>query len=170
MSDIAITRHDVLYARPRALETIGLGGLTVALLDGLFAFTYYGVILGINRMRIFQGVAAGLLGPQRALSGGIKTFVLGLFLHLVVATCIASVYYLATLKLPFLIHKAVASGLIYGMIAYLGMKFVVTPLSAIGRRPVPRLSVFLTEIIGHALLVGLPIALIARWSAMKRAK
>jgi uncharacterized membrane protein YagU involved in acid resistance len=153
-------------ARPRAFETIFFGGLIVAILDGLFAFTFYGLILGVAPQRIFQSVAAGLLGSG-SFTGGVKTFVLGLLLHFVVATCIATVYYLVSLKLPVLIRYAVASGLIYGMIAYLGMKFVVTPLSAIGRRPVPRLSIFLTEIIGHAFLVGLPIALVARWSATK---
>jgi len=151
--------------RPRAFDTIVLGGLVVALLDGLFAFTYYGLILGVNALRIFQSVAAGLLGTN-SFSGGVKTFVLGLLLHVVVACCIATVYYLVSTKLSFLVDHAVSSGLIYGMIAYLVMKFVVTPLSAIGRRPVPRMSIFLTEILGHAFLVGLPIALLARRSAI----
>ncbi|HEY6120818.1 MAG TPA: hypothetical protein VIV66_12730 [Pyrinomonadaceae bacterium] len=155
-----------LVARPRAFDTIVLGGLVVAILDGLFAFTYYGLILGVKPLRIFQSVAAGLLGTD-SFSGGVKTFVLGLLLHLVVATCIATVFYLASLKLPILLQHAVVSGLIYGVIAYLVMKFVVTPLSAIGRRPVPRLSIFLTEMIGHAFLVGLPIALVARRSSRR---
>ena len=150
--------------RPRPLQTIFLGGLVVAILDGLFALTFYGLILGVNPLRIFQSVAAGLLGSQ-SFSGGVKTFLLGLLLHYCVASCIATVYYLVSVKLPVLINHAVVSGLIYGMISYLGMKFVITPLSAIGRRPVPRLSIFLTEIVGHALLVGLPIALVARRSA-----
>ena len=150
--------------RPRAFDTIFFGGLVVGILDALFAFTFYGLVLGVKPLRIFQAVAAGLLGSQ-SYSGGVKTFLLGLLLHFVVASCIATVYYLASVKLPVLVHHAVASGLIYGMIAYLGMKFVVTPLSAIGRRPMPRLSIFLTEIIGHAFLVGLPIALLARRSA-----
>jgi len=46
------------------------------------------------------------------------------------------------------------------------MKFVVMPLSAIGQRgPLPRLPILLTELIGHALLVGLPVALLAQRSA-----
>jgi len=150
--------------RPRAFDTIFWGAVVVAILDGLFAFTFYGLILGIKPLQIFQGVAAGLLG-RRSFSGGVKTFVLGLLLHFVVATCIATVYYLASVKLPILVHHAVVSGLIYGIIAYLVMKFVVTPLSAIGPRPAPRLTILLTEMTGHAFLVGLPIALLARRSA-----
>ncbi len=154
------------FGRPRAFETILPGALVVGILDLLFAFTFYGLIMGAKPLRIFQSVAAGLLGREAAYDGGIRTFLLGILLHFVVATCIATVYYLATLILPFVIRHAVVSGLLYGMIAYLGMKYVVVPLSAIGRRAGPlRLTIFLTEIIGHALLVGLPLALLTRRSA-----
>src|SRR6266481_2894916 len=154
------------FARPRAFDTILYGGLVVGILDMVFAFTFYGLILGAQPLRIFQSVAAGLLGRTAAYEGGIRTFMLGILLHFVVATCIATVYYVASLVLPVLIRHAVASGLIYGMIAYLGMKYVVVPLSAIGQRgSLPRLPIFLTEIIGHAFLVGLPLALLARRSA-----
>lgn len=149
--------------RPRAFDTILYGGLVVGILDGLFAFIFYGLILGAKPLRIFQGVAAGVLG-RASFEGGTKTFVLGILLHFIVATCIAAVYYLASLKLPFLIHHAVICGLIYGMIAYLGMNYIVIPLSAIGLRPF-FFRTFLPAFIGHAILVGLPIALIARRSA-----
>src|SRR6266481_7239190 len=164
--NVADSVKAISFARLRALETILYGGLVVGILDLLFAFTFYGLILGARPLRIFQSVAAGLLGRTAAFEGGVRTFLLGILLHFVVATCIATVYYVATLLLPVLIRHAVASGLIYGMIAYLGMKYVVVPLSAIGQRgSLPRLPIFLTEIIGHAFLVGLPLALLARRSA-----
>ncbi len=149
--------------RPRAFDTILYGGLVVGILDGLFALIFYGQILGAPPMRIFQSVASGLLG-KASYEGGIQTFLLGILLHFVVATCIAAVYYVASLKLPVLIHHAVVCGLIYGMLAYLGMNYVIIPLSAIGLRPTS-LRLFLPAFIGHALLVGLPIALLARRSA-----
>jgi len=156
------------FGRPRAFETILPGGLIVGIFDLLFAFTFYGLILGAPPLRIFQQVAAGVLGRPAAIEGGVRTFLLGILLHFIVATCIATVYFLATLVLPLLIRHAVISGLAYGMIAYLGMKYIVVPLSAIGQRGrLPRLPIFLTEIIGHALLVGLPLALLARRSARR---
>jgi hypothetical protein len=154
------------FARPRAFDTILYGGLVVGILDMVFAFTFYGLILGAQPLRIFQSVAAGLLGRAAAYEGGIRTFMLGILLHFVVAACIATVYYLASRVLPVLIRHAVVSGLLYGMIAYLGMNYLIIPLSAIGRRSGPvQISIFLTEIIGHAFLVGLPLALLARRSA-----
>jgi len=168
MSDTAFTRSDVdasLTRRPRPLDTILLGGLVVGILDGLFALVFYGLILGVQPLRIFQSVAAGLLG-RASYEGGVKTFLLGLLIHFIVATCIAAVYYLATLILPFLIRYAVVCGLVYGMIAYMVMNYVVIPLSAID---VSNRSfnwrTFLPAFIGHAFLVGLPVALLARRSA-----
>lgn len=165
-NDFDDSRAAPSFARARPFDTIVYGGLVVGIFDLLFAFTFYGLILGAKPLRIFQSVAAGLLGKTAAFEGGIRTFLLGLMLHFIVASCIAAVYYAATLILPVLIRHPVVSGLIYGMIAYLGMNYVVVPLSAIGPRSAPpRLTIFLTEIIGHAFLVGLPIALLARRSA-----
>jgi hypothetical protein len=169
MSDNAFTYADnatSIARRPRPLDTILLGGLVVGILDMLFAFVFYGFILGTPYLRIFQSVAAGLLGRDAAIAGGVKTFLLGLVLHFIVATCIAAVYYVATLFLPFLIRHAVVCGLIYGLVAYLVMNYVVIPLSAIDvSKSTFNLSTFLPAFIAHAVLVGLPIALLARQSA-----
>ena len=161
-----MTNHNVFLGRPRAIDTIPMGGLLIGLFDLMFAFTFYGLILSVPLLRIFQSVAAGVLGRPKAYAGGVPTFLLGIVLHFVVATCIATVYYLATLVLPVLIRHPVVSGLIYGMVAYFGMKLIVMPLSAIGQRgAVPRVPILITELIGHALLVGLPVALLAQRSA-----
>jgi hypothetical protein len=167
MSENVIDRSsEASSLKPRAFNTIVYGGVVVGILDMLFAFTFYGLILGAQPLRIFQSVAAGLLGRTAAYEGGIRTFLLGILLHFVVASCIAAVYFVASLVLPMLLRHPVISGLIYGMIAYLGMNYLVVPLSAIGRRSAPlQIPIFLTEIIGHAFLVGLPLGLLARRSA-----
>lgn len=161
-----MTNNNVFVTRARAIDTIPLGGLLIGLFDLLFAFTFYGLILGVPLLRIFQTVAAGVLGKPRAYAGGVPTFLLGIVLHFVVATCIATVYYLATRILPLLLRYPIPSGLLYGVAAYFGMKYMVTPLSAIAARgTLPRLPILITELIGHALLVGLPVALVAHRSA-----
>ena len=161
-----MTNNTPSIARARAIDTIPLGGLLIGLFDLIFAFTFYGFILGVPLLRIFQTVAGGVLGRPRSLAGGVPTFLLGIVLHFVVATCIATVYYLLTRVSPVLIRHPVVSGLLYGVVAYFGMKFIVVPLSAIGGRgTLPRLPNLITELIGHALLVGLPVALVAHRSA-----
>jgi hypothetical protein len=170
MSDNTFTLFDDAsrLERPRAFDTILYGGLVVGILDGLFALIFYGLILGVKPLRIFQSVASGVLG-KASYEGGLQTFLLGILLHFVVALCIAAVYYVASLKLPVLIHRAVICGLVYGMIAYIGMNYVVIPLSAASSGRFS-LSTFLPAFIGHAFLVGLPTALIARRSAKANKK
>src|SRR5690349_25111993 len=92
--------------RPRALEVIPAGGVLVGIFDLVFAFTFYGLILKAPALRIFQSVAAGVLGRQAAVEGGVRTFFLGIVLHFLVATCIATVYYLVSLLLPLVLRYA----------------------------------------------------------------
>lgn len=159
-------------AVPRAFETIVYGGLTVGLLDFFDASTFFPLYYGITFARVWQGVSAGLLGREAAVAGGWNTALLGIFLHFVVALCIATVYYIASRNISFLIRQPTISGLIYGVAANYVMQYVVIPLSAIGNRsggsePIGSL---LNSIIGHAVLVGLPVALIASWSARKNTR
>jgi uncharacterized membrane protein YagU involved in acid resistance len=117
--------------------------------------------------RVFQGVAAGLLGSDAARAGGWSTWWLGLGLHFTVAFCVAAVYYVLSRFIPFLIRHPVPSGLIFGVLAHFVMQCVVIPLSAIGRFPTFPLKTTLNGVIGHALLIGLPVALLASWSAKR---
>ena len=159
---------DATRARPTAFGTIVLGGLAVGVLDFFDATIFFGLWYGVKPMRIWWSVASGLIGRDRAINGGIKTALLGLFLHFVIAFLIATVFYVASLAWPALIRHPAISGLIYGVIAYYVMTFVVVPLSRVPPRtgPIPWPS-FLNGVIGHALLVGLPIALCARRSARR---
>ncbi|HJY81944.1 MAG TPA: hypothetical protein VKK81_12785 [Candidatus Binatia bacterium] len=112
-----------------------------------------------------QSIAAGLLGKD-AFSGGASTALLGAFLHLIIACGIAAVYYLACLVWPALVKRPFIYGAIYGAIVYLVMNHVVVPLSR--ATPVPFSPAwFLDNLIGHMLLVGPPVAFVARWSAAK---
>ncbi|MEJ7608311.1 MAG: hypothetical protein WKF37_19095, partial [Bryobacteraceae bacterium] len=80
-------------------------------------------------------------------------------LHFLIAFLIAGVYYLASLRLPLLVAKPVVCGLAFGVIAYFVMTYVVLPLSAFPGKNIFSWSLFLNGVLGHALFVGLPIAL-----------
>lgn len=159
---------ETLTRVPSALETIGLGGLAIGVLDMLDALVFFGWYLGLGVQPVFHGVAAGILGRDAAVSGGWSTWWLGLFLHFVNAFIIAAIYYIASSYLTILIRHPVVFGLVYGIIVHFGMQLVVIPLSAIGRMPAFSMRTTLNGVIGHALLVGLPVALIASWSASRR--
>lgn len=156
--------------KPRAFETIVYGGLAAGVLDFLDASIFFPLYYGITVQRVWHGVAAGIYGPDAARQGGWTTALVGIFLHFVIAFGVAAVYYLASRNIPFLIRHPIVSGLIYGVIVNFVMQWVVIPLSAIGPRPASEpIGSFLNSVIGHALLVGLPVALIAAWSARRNA-
>ncbi|MDQ3687346.1 MAG: hypothetical protein M3430_17370 [Acidobacteriota bacterium] len=151
--------------RPRAWDTILFGGLAVGVLDALDAIIFFG-LQGVAPVRIFQHIASGLLG-RASFGGGSATALLGLLLHFLIAFILAAIYYGASLRFPTLIRRAVLCGLLYGVAVYFVMNYLVVPLSA-----APNVSaspaVFLNGLLAHALLVGLPIALLARRSAQAK--
>jgi uncharacterized membrane protein YagU involved in acid resistance len=153
--------------RPRPLETILVGGLVVAALDIANAMTFWGLYRGTTPQAILQSIAAGLLGKD-AFTGGAPTAWLGAFLHLFIACAIASVYCAACLLLPGVLARPATYGPLYGAAVYLFMNQLVIPLSRIGATPFI-LPWFLANFIGHVLLVGPPVAFIARWSARRGA-
>lgn len=151
------------------LRAVLLGGLTVGILDILDAIVFFGLYLDAPPMRIFQSVAAGMLGRDAARAGGVPTAMLGGLLHFTIATIIVTIYFAASRRWPLLTRRAVACGLAYGVVCYFVMSFVVVPLSAAGRGlQWPPLPVLLNGIIGHALLVGLPAALWVRGTPWAR--
>ncbi len=167
MTEVEARSEETRVLRPNTFETIVYGGLAIGILDFLDATLFFGLYSGAPFQRIWQGVSAGLLGSEAARGGGWNTAAIGILLHFVVAFCVAAVYYLAARNISFLIRHPVVSGLIFGVLAHLVMKYVVIPLSAIGTVAPYNLPNFLHSVIGHALVVGLPVALIAAWSAKR---
>lgn len=153
-------------ARPAAFETIFYGGMAIGVLDFIDASIFFPLYYGITFQQVWWGPASGLIGREAARGGGWNTALLGLALHFAVAFCIATVYYISIRFLPFMLRHPIVSGLIFGVIANFVMQHVVIPLSAIGPRPnAEPVGSLINSVVGHALLVGLPVALIARWSA-----
>jgi hypothetical protein len=154
--------------KPGAFETILYGGLAIAILDWLDATIFFTQYFGIAVARVWQGVAAGLIGRDAAVAGGWSTAFLGILLHFLIAFIVAAVYFAGTRVTWFLVHKALVSGLIFGILVHFVMQYVVIPLSAAPGNASFRWGPFLNGVLGHAFLVGLPVALIAKWSAGKK--
>ena len=141
-------------------QPIFWGGLIAGTLDISAAFLTAWLRAGVRPVRLLQFVASGLIGAA-AFNGGVKTAMLGLALHFLIATVATVVFYLASRKFLFLIEHPINFGLLYGIAVYLFMNFVVVPLSAITPRPMT-LSGFIIGILTIMFCIGLPIALIVR--------
>jgi hypothetical protein len=134
------------------------GTAVVGTLDALDAVIYFG-LRGVAPVRVFQGIASGLLG-RASFEGGLPTAVLGLALHFFIAFAIVAAYYLASRRLPLLRRRPILCGIAYGIGVYIFMNCVVLPLSAIGW---PRFSTasLVNGLLIHVFGVGLPSALFA---------
>jgi hypothetical protein len=151
--------------RPRAMQTILGGGAIAGLLDGLDAVIFYRLAFAVPSARLFQSIASGLLG-QESFRGGWLTVVLGIALQFFIAIGAAAFYYAVTLLIPARWRMPWITGPAFGVGLFLFMQHVVLPLSAVHKRTVPMSGMeLLDQLLSHAFLVGLPIALMARRSA-----
>jgi len=149
--------------RLTALQVILYGTVVVGTLDILDAFVFFGLRSGATPIRILHSIAAGLLGRESAVQGGLPAAALGAFLHFFIAFCVVATYWLASRRLPGLVEHPVVAGVFYGIAVYWVMNLIVIPLSAIGARPaLPPLPVLINGLTIHMLGVGLPSALFAR--------
>ena len=157
MADFASSSFAASLAKPRPVPAIFVGGVVVGVLDLIYAILVYSPRKPIL---IPQTIASGVLGIK-SYDGGAQTVALGVVLHFLIALGAATVYYLASRRLAFLVDRAVLFGLIYGGLVYVFMHLVVLPLSAAPHRDMP-LIYKVCEFVEHWFCVGLPIALFVR--------
>lgn len=144
----------------QAIRAIVVGGTLCGVLDLTAACVQWG-LRGISPVRIMQSIASGLLGPA-SFQGGASTAVLGTALHFVIAFSAATVFWLASRKIPWFIQHWVAAGVIFGVLVYIFMNTVVLPLSR-ARPTAYTLGTVAIGLVVHMVCVGLPIS----WAARK---
>ena len=143
-------------------KAILVGGLIAGALDITYAFILWWLRARVTPMQILQSVATGLLG-KASYDGGAGTAILGAFLHFFNALVIAAIFVGASRIWPVLARRATLFGPLYGIGVYLVMNYVVLPLSAFPPRTKPPAPVvWITGVLAHMFLIGLPIALAAK--------
>ena len=135
-------------------------GFVTGIIDGLFSSVLVAVFYGSTVTRLFQGVAATLLG-KRAFEGGTSTALIGVLMHFGVAFAWSIIFALLLTKSawlrrvldsPFGVIKIAA---VYGPLIWMVMSLIVIPLLV--RRP-PTISLrWWIQFFGHIVFVGLPI-------------
>jgi len=130
-------------------------GTICGTMDITAALVVYGT-MGAKPVRLLQGIAGGILGPD-TYNGGMATALLGLALHFVIAFGAATVFYMASRGIRFLVDQAALSGVLYGIAVYFFMQRVVIPASR-AHRSAFSLKFMIIGIVIHIFCVGLPIA------------
>jgi hypothetical protein len=151
----------------RPLSRWLLAGAVVAVLDISFAATYWVVLRHATTFpRILQSIASGLLG-KAAFQGGTRTVLLGAVLHCTVAFGWSAIFLLAARRWRAFgqvlasRYGAVKTGFPFGVMVWLVMDLVVSPLSH--AKPTPIGSTwFMVSLLWHPIGVGLPMAVVIR--------
>ena len=143
------------------LRWLCVGWLVAATCDICYATGFSYAYRGTPPSRILQSVASGVLGAD-AYQGGTSTAVLGLGLHYLNALIITCISFAAAALVPALVRRPIVMGVLYGIVIYAVMNYVVIPLSRIGPRPTPPTPTWVTGLLVHMFLIGLPIVLAAR--------
>jgi hypothetical protein len=142
------------------LRPILLATLIAGTLDILSAFTFAGMA-GMSPRAVLGFVASGPFGDA-ARSGAGLWWLAGLAVHFAIMACMAGAYMFVAPRIPALLRHPVSAGLAYGVLLWLIMYWLVRPLRW-PDMPLPHtLWGISNALFSHCLLVGLPIAWIAR--------
>jgi len=145
----------------RPLRFVVAGGLVAGALDITYACVFWAIKAGVPAQRIFQSVAAGLLGKD-SFTGGWPTAILGLALHFFIATIMSVTYFLMARRVPILGLHPVPFGGAYGLLLYVIMNYLVVPLSNAPHGGAKDPLWVGLSIAVHMVLIGMPIALFTR--------
>ena len=146
-------------AGPRLVRAVIRAWLTAGTLDIAIASTWYPLTAGAHVLRIYQGIASGILGA-RAFDGGIATAALGLACHYLIALIWTTIYFLAYPRVPFLRRRRPVSAMLYGCFVSAAMTFIVLPLSNVGPRPF-HIQPFVIATVILVIAIGTPLAILA---------
>lgn len=145
------------------LATAGIAtGLGGGALDFAAASIIYPLVYPTATFtRIWQSVAAGLLGREEARAGGMNTVLLGIGLHFFIALCAGIVLAITMSRAKIFRRLWPVSGAIYGLAMYYFMQKVVLPLSATGAQT-PDTKSLLIGLGIHIFIFGIGSAFVAR--------
>jgi hypothetical protein len=147
-----------------------VAALVAAVADAAFAFVAYVLIAGrFNFETLLQYIASGALGDAAFATGwvGIGTAALGFAIHAALAVVFTAFYAVVISPRVHTLAIAAVLGVAYGAGIWVFMNAVVLPLGHAAREPFLS-GYYLAFAADHALLVGLPIALILYAAAPRR--
>lgn len=149
----------------RNLVLVACAGLATGVSDGLFACVLSTMVYGSTVTRLWQGVAATVLGKE-AFGGGTRTALIGVAMHFGVALTWSAVLFALVVLVPVIRSVLRSPGgalkvaAVYGPAIWMVMSLVVIPLLV--HRPPSITARWWIQGIGHIPFVALPMAAIIR--------
>ncbi len=141
------------------LRPVALATLIAGTLDIISAFVFAGMA-GMSPMGVLVFVASGPFGAAPTATMGWA--IVGLLVHFAIMAFMAAAYMIAAPRLPALLRHPIVAGIAYGLLLWLIMYWIVRPLRW-PEMPLPHTAWGIgNALFSHCILVGIPIALVAR--------
>jgi hypothetical protein len=134
------------------------GALGCVAIDLYLVVTHVWVFRDASAIAISQWDASNALGVA-AFGGGLPTALLGFAMHLCVSIVWAAVYVFVALRSRAILARPIASGVLFGIVVMLVMKYLIVPLGHAHQVPGTPAQL-LNQILAHVLAFGLPVALV----------
>lgn len=145
-------------------------GLIIGVLDAIAAMLHAQLFAKVGPDRVWRFVAGGFFGLRESLAGGGEMIVAGLIFHFLIAVGWTALFFVLVRALRVRLDAAptaAALGGFYGLGVWLAMNLVVIPLSRLPGRPLQLTAASGVMILIHVLVIGLPIALLARRTQLR---
>jgi hypothetical protein len=131
-------------------------GLIAGAFDGMAAVISFQIKGGKDPMVVFKFIASGVFGKE-ALSGGWPMAMTGLIFHLCIAIIWTMLFFFAYERFKINTLNWMLSGVLYGMVVWVGMNKIVVPLS--NTPPLQQSAAgMITGAIVLMVCIGLPVS------------
>ena len=137
-------------------KTAFLTGLFVGTTDMISAFINSYVRSGKFASQMFNYIAAGMLGVEKALKGGTATAFLGLFFHYFIACAFTFFFFWIYPRIKFLAFNKYLIGMLYGVFVSTVVDQVILRFTPLGAFPFNLADYYLNWVI-FGVIFGIPI-------------
>lgn len=111
--------------------------------------------------RIFNFIAGGAIGLEKALSGRAGVIVLGVLIHYFISFSFTLIFFMVYPAIVSISRNKYVNGLLYGAFVWVVMNVIVLPLTALPAKPFVFNSQALVGLLILMVVFGPPISLLA---------
>ena len=154
------------YSRSAILRAIVIATAIAGTLDILAVFVS-AVMAGGSPLGVLTGIGGAIVAPEKIGDDYVLAGI-GLALHFAIITVMATVYLLVASRFRPIIRRPLPSGIGYGLILWGVMYWIVLPRRFPTMFPVLAPNEVAMQLFSHIVLVGIPIALVAKRARRRR--
>ncbi|MEO6719374.1 MAG: hypothetical protein ABIN67_03370 [Ferruginibacter sp.] len=144
----------------KKLYTILKATLIAGSLDIIFALTQFYIKTQKSPVLVLRYIASAVFGKSANNDGAVMPAV-GLLFHYLVVLGWVTIFFLIYPKIILVIKNSIVAGLLYAIVIWLGMSFVVLPLTLVPSRSL-QIQQALIAILILMVAIGLPLGLIMK--------